>query len=299
MPGIIPDNEMINKKFGRWTVLQRAETPSGKRKKWICQCDCGTIREVEGTTLRTGRSQSCGCIAKEKHTRDLQGQQFGELTVLEKTNQRKDGSVVWHCQCSCGKQCDVDAHSLQRGSTKSCGHLIGKNFMEGAKDISNQRFGRLVALSPTEERKYRSVVWKCQCDCGKYLNVSLHQLQEGKVKSCGCLKTSYGEFKIAELLTAANIPYTREQKFSTLGQYRFDFYVNNKYLIEFDGKQHFVAENSGWFTDDVVSETQKRDSIKNQWCKENNIPLIRIPYYELDTVILKDLLLETTRFRVV
>lgn len=54
------------------------------------------------------------------------------------------------------------------------------------KDITGQRFGRLVALEPTEKRSGDSVVWKCQCDCG---NISLHSangLKRGNIKSCGC-----------------------------------------------------------------------------------------------------------------
>lgn len=299
MPKAIADNEMLNKKFGRWTVLSKIDTLPGEKRKWLCQCECGVIRAVEGSSLRTGRSQSCGCLAKERNTTNLKNQIFGDLLVLEATDERRDGSVVWKCQCSCGNQCYVDSHNLQRGSTKSCGHLIGKNLSLAAKDIAGQRFGKLVALFPTEERKYRSVVWACKCDCGNDINASLHNLQEGKVKSCGCLKSSYGELKIEKLLNSANIPFVKEQKFASLGQYRFDFYVNNHYLIEFDGKQHFTADDSGWFNEEIVLQIKERDAIKDNWCKNNNIPLIRIPYYVLETFTLEDLILEKTKYRVV
>ena len=68
---------------------------------------------------------------------------------------------------------------------------------------------------------------------------------------------------------------------------RFDFYVNNQYLIEFDGIQHFI-QSKNW---EPLEDTQYRDNIKNQWCKENNIPLIRIPYTKLNTLTIDDLLL--------
>jgi hypothetical protein len=54
------------------------------------------------------------------------------------------------------------------------------------RDIVGQRFGRLVAVSQTSERRHRKVVWKCQCDCG---NVAYHvsrDLLVGHVQSCGC-----------------------------------------------------------------------------------------------------------------
>lgn len=56
---------MIGQKFNRWTVI--GEAPSRNRKKyWLCQCECGTIREVLGEDLRRGGSKSCGCYKKKK-----------------------------------------------------------------------------------------------------------------------------------------------------------------------------------------------------------------------------------------
>lgn len=290
---MIKDTDMIGHTFGKWTVLEKGEKKT--RQKWVCQCECGTIRQVEGTTLRTGRSTSCGCNW-QKSIKDLTNQQFGELIALAPTPERKDGSVVWKCLCSCGKECFISSHSLNRG-TRSCGHLIGDN-LRGGKDITNQRFGKLIAIEPTELRKDHSVIWRCNCDCGKEVYVSIHHLQEGKVKSCGCLNRSFGEEKIFTLLTNHNIVFETEK--ILFGQYRFDFYVNQTYLIEFDGKQHFTfTGGSGWFSKETYEETKKRDQIKNEWCKTNNIPLIRIPYTHEKELCIEDLLLETTKYRVV
>ena len=70
-----------------------------------------------------------------------------------------------------------------------------------------------------------------------------------------------------------------------------DFYVNNKYLIEYDGKQHFQDE--GLFDYEKIHQ---HDLIKSQWCKNNNIQLIRIPYTRYEELCLEDLLLETSNF---
>ncbi len=56
------------------------------------------------------------------------------------------------------------------------------------KDITNQRFERLVVLSQTNRKINRNVVWNCQCDCGNTVEVKAGDLQSGRVKSCGCLK---------------------------------------------------------------------------------------------------------------
>jgi hypothetical protein len=56
------------------------------------------------------------------------------------------------------------------------------------KDITGQRFGRLLAVRPTIQRQHRSVVWECLCDCGSTVFVRSSSLTGGFTKSCGCLK---------------------------------------------------------------------------------------------------------------
>ena len=54
---------------------------------------------------------------------NLIGQKFNRLLVLEKTNQRNNGSIVWKCQCDCGNITYVSTRSLRSNNTKSCGCL--------------------------------------------------------------------------------------------------------------------------------------------------------------------------------
>lgn len=77
---------------------------------------------------------------------------------------------------------------------------------------------------------------------------------------------------------------------------KFDFYVNEKYIIEYDGETHYQYNLHGWHNEEQLKAQQERDIIKNQWCKDNNIPLIRIPYTHLKDLKLEDLLLETSQF---
>ena len=115
-------------------------------------------------------------------------------------------------------------------------------------------------------------------------------------------KISLGERKIQEILFDNNISFIREATFGTClfedTKYpaKFDFYINNKYLIEYDGEQHFSAKNRGWNTEEQLIKTQEHDAYKNQWCKDNNIPLIRIPYTHLNDLCVEDLKLETSHF---
>lgn len=56
------------------------------------------------------------------------------------------------------------------------------------KDLTGKRFGRLLAIHPTDKRIRKAVVWLCQCDCGKQKEVTSVYLNAGYTRSCGCLR---------------------------------------------------------------------------------------------------------------
>ena len=114
---------------------------------------------------------------------DLTNQKFGKLFVIEEvpTEKRIGGRPTWRCQCDCGKERLVQTDKLRSGQTKHCG-------CGNIKDITGQRFGKLIAIRPTEERKHGGVVWECLCDCGNVTKATTEHLRVGDAKSCGCLR---------------------------------------------------------------------------------------------------------------
>lgn len=57
------------------------------------------------------------------------------------------------------------------------------------KNIAGMRFGRLVALSLTGEKRWGVYLWNCLCDCGKTHVAAVNSLRSGLVQSCGCLRS--------------------------------------------------------------------------------------------------------------
>jgi hypothetical protein len=100
-------------------------------------------------------------------------------------------------------------------------------------------------------------------------------------RCCPTCSESRGEKIINDILNARNIEYIREAKFDNCiykRQLRFDFYLPKfNTCIEFDGIQHFepVKRFGGEY---YLSEIIKKDYIKNKYCEDNNIKLIRIKY---------------------
>ena len=117
-------------------------------------------------------------------TQNMEGMVFSQLTVLFVYKDMR-GNTKCHCRCSCGKETDVFLSNLIHGRTKSCGCLAGKKLRK-LKDISGNRYGKLIAIEPTAERRYASVVWKCRCDCGNEVLASQKDLENGRKISCGC-----------------------------------------------------------------------------------------------------------------
>lgn len=114
---------------------------------------------------------------------------------------------------------------------------------------------------------------------------------------------SKGEVRIQEYL-ANKITFSKEYTFKNLfgingGTVRYDFAIFNKenklkYLIEYDGEQHFYPVNFGGMSNEEAFSrfinTVYNDSLKNSYCEDNNIPLLRIPYWDYDNIeqILED-----------
>lgn len=112
-----------------------------------------------------------------------------------------------------------------------------------------------------------------------------------------CLKKYKGEEYIKYILKLNNINYIPQYMFSDCRgrkkPLQFDFAIfdnleNILFMCEYDGKHHFQPINFGGISDkkalDNFKETQINDQIKNQYCKNNNIKLLRIPYWEFNNI---------------
>lgn len=233
-----------------------------------------------------------------------------ELTVIKEVNPHitKGGTkqIQYLCKCSCGKEVIVRGSHLRNGNTKSCGHIakdkiIQRNIENGKQIKVGDRFGKLTVIQDLgmRQQKTRDKRWRwslCQCDCGSNpIEVPNNLLMTGHKKSCGCLY-SYGEHLIEQILQENNINYIKEYSFNDLLSdnnvpYRFDFAIfkNDQlaFLIEFDGRQHYEGPEGNWKQNSSLEDIQKRDNIKNEYCKKHNIILKRIPYFQISKITIE------------
>ena len=292
--------DISGQKFGLLTV----KTYDSNTRTWNCECDCGKETKVTSYNLRNGHTKSCGCLRHRTPVNKINmiGQKFGRALVIKEVERDATGhDIKYECICDCGTIFITRGGALRSGKCQSCGCYNKERTSEVHKiPMLGKKFGKLIVIEQVESPNKR-LYYRCQCECGNYTVVVGEDIRSGHTTSCGCLK-SKGEDAISKILRSANIPFEKEKTFDscrfpkTNYHGRFDFYVNNHYLIEYDGIQHFGVPNK-WDKYETTEERKERDEYKTQWCKENNIPLIRIPYTALSTLSLSDLQLETSQYR--
>ena len=286
---------LLNQKIGKLLVIEETNKRKNKSIIWKCQCDCGNIEEFSTKELRSDgiiQCHQCGNSRKPQInlTENIIGKKYNHLTVLEKSEKRIGGKIGYKCQCDCEKKTIlyVSKTDLENNHTTSCGCTRRKYKINDI--IFNKQIIGYIGSKNNNGHYYYKV--KCLL-CGREYE-ALGQTLE-KTVGCGCQK-SIGEFNIIQILQQNNIKYYKEYCFPN-SLLRFDFALldkdNNIYrLIEFDGEQHYEQniKNSGWNTYEKYQYTLKNDLKKNQIAKDNNIPLVRIPYWERDNITLKLLL---------
>ena len=247
---------------------------------------------------KVGEYYKCSETAVLNHAKKI-GYDINSAKVHKLTLQDKEAIIAAYDILSSTQL--AEQYQVSRGIITKIWHdaelcnKINKTVTTTAIDLTGQTFGLWKVLYQSDKRDNRgNVYWHCKCECGIERDISSASLRQGTSLSCGAHSNiSKGNEVIKLLLIKANIPFEIEKKFSTCKDKKplpFDFYVNNQYLIEYDGIQHFKNTIFDY------EYTHKHDLIKSKWCKENKIPLIRIPYTHFDNLCLEDLQLNTSSF---
>lgn len=245
----------------------------------------------------------------------MTGEKYGRLTVIREKQigeypNGKRRCVQWYCNCDCGtKDHLVDGIQLRRGHVKSCGcYNREMSTRKNTINISGNKYGKLLVIKQVSKPRTtcrRGSWWLCQCECGNETIVNGNALKTGGTVSCGCLN-SKGELLIRNILTSNNVKFETQYTFDdcrsdiTNWLLKFDFAIFDSkselsFLIEFDGEQHY--NGTRFSSNKEVNEkkfirTQLYDIQKNEYCKNNNIDMLRIPYWEyenIETIIMNKL----------
>lgn len=160
--------------------------------------------------------------------------------------------------------------------------------VEDVKEYIEQ-FNNNIWLNPDEWKGIKERNLKIQCGCGNVFVLSFENYRNNNQHCCKecSKKISKGEKKIQCFLDNSFIQYKTQFTFNNCRDIKklpFDFYLNEYNMaIEFDGRQHYIVVDHYGGKEGLIVR-QKHDEIKNIYCKEHNIELLRIPYWEYDNI---------------
>lgn len=286
---------------------------NGKHKWGIYQCpDCGEPFEALNASVKRGQTQrcpSCRITWRKEHSvfNTLNkvyepGMKIGPNHILfleekEPINQKRIGRFL--CPICGNEEWVTRLPDICSGASSKCPDCYKKENINrciingelSGYDLTGAVFGKLTVQYLIGQRPVdsRGRLWHCACECGNTRDVPSRYLTSGRVTHCGCsTPKSKGEERTAAVLKNLNISFLREYSFpdcinpETNHRLRFDFYLPEyNCCIEYDGVQHYTE--TPW-TNSTLQENQNRDAIKNLYCINHNILLIRIPYWEYDGI---------------
>src|SRR3972149_2809955 len=114
--------QMTNQRFGAFRVMRQCYGSAGNGEAiWVCRCRCGNQFTATGSSIRSGRKKSCGCVKTPKH-RDITGMRSGHLVAVEHVGREpRSYNARWRCLCDCGTSVVTTGPRIETQRQKSCG----------------------------------------------------------------------------------------------------------------------------------------------------------------------------------
>lgn len=249
-------------------------------------CNCGNEAYVTYNNFKNGkRCKQCKLkkvSEARRHDYDYVKEYFHQqgCTLLSKIYINCDELLQYECVCKNIAYISFD--SFRRGSRcRDCGNEKLAEYhrlkYDDVKQLFKQRCCKLLSKTYINGTSPLSYI----CSCGNKLQTTYESFRYRE--HCCCHKKSYGEAVIIAILDKLSINYKTPKTYSDCKSIRclsFDFYVNDEFLIEFAGKQHFESiERFGG--DAQLAKQIKHDDIKNRYAITNNIPILHISYKEM------------------
>lgn len=261
---------------------------------------CGYVWKPRPNDFLNGDTRCPDCYGNERKTTEEFKNEVSDLVddeyiVLGEYNSYNTKILIKHNISDCGNEWEITPSNFFLG--RRCPEcMLKKNTQSRTKnkEIFKKQFKEVFGDKYQLLSEYKKGKLKVLVKCNKCNNIWRARAQH-LINGHGCPScvVSKGEEKIKRMLEAKNINYKKEYSFfdciSPRGyKLRFDFGVFEdgklKFLIEFNGKQHF--EYVDFFHDDFndYKYRKKCDKIKETYCLSNNIPLIKINYWDKNNI---------------
>jgi very-short-patch-repair endonuclease len=268
------------------------------KTKMKLKCKCGNEHELNFDVIKNLKQTCCAeCGIKNKIERKRQNS-FPKVKKFVEENSNamlleekyKNNSTKMKFRCKCGKDFVTTFAHFKDQNKRECNECSEKKKTGKFKPYTFSKVKEIIESKGCEllSKEYNSNTQKLdiKCVCGETFTTDLAGFSSKNKTRCDkCTKkqSTYARI-VEEYLRLKNIKFVKEYRFKKcryILPLPFDFYLPGiKTCIEVDGEMHYTPSRFKDAKKDF-RETLLRDSIKSQFCKENKIQLIRIPYYEI------------------
>lgn len=170
---------------------------------------------------------------------------------------------------------------------RRCPHCSERSWINRKKNIES--INEIISKEGykfLEEYTTAKTKMKCSCPNGHIFEINWNNFKSGK--RCPYCRKSKGEEIIKSILEELKIDFIPQYKFKDckdLLPLPFDFYLPNyNLIIEYDGEQHFDVNRAFNSNENKFWETVIHDAIKNAYCEDNNINILRIPFWKYNNI---------------
>lgn len=274
-----------------------------RNEKLKIKCECGDIFETSLASFINNKKHTCRKCSNNKLRQERSfSKEFIEKYIEQSGLEYIDGEYlnkrsVLTVKCKCGNIFKTNMDKIKNNGYHNCricrNKKISKSQAKPHKIFIKEVFNILGNdYKVIGEYKRDNIPVKMKhIKCGYEYESTPSNILRGK--GCPRCKESHLEKAIARQLDELGICYEKEKKFDDLvykRKLRFDFYISEyNVCIEADGRQHF-EEVEIFGGKESLKENQKRDLLKDKYCKSKNIKLLRIPYYKIKNI---DIIIKT------
>lgn len=268
----------------------------GAHKSVTCKCKkCDWTWNAEANNIIKKSSYGCPkCHGKAKYTSDeiicIANKNNPSVEFLEVptySNQK----VLCRCK-TCGHEWNAYATRIMNTSVgcPNCSGVLKKTHEQFIEEM--RLANKDIDILSNYNGNKKNVLCKCKICWTTWEATPNALLRKGLGTGCPECKSSKGELAIKKFLKSNDIDYEYQKCFADCRDklcLPFDFYIKSKNLIiEYDGQQHFYPVKFDGKKDTKslkhFERTMRHDKMKNDYCAEHNINLIRIPYTEFNNI---------------
>jgi len=286
-------------------------------KPLLFKCECGNNFTMSWNVLKQNHNnhkhKCIKCMRNNAKKKDFNivKSDFAKLGLTILDDKYKNNSEQILCRTSDGYRIYIRYATIQRilkGNNKIT-HIfsITDNYDNVIYNLQNYCNINHINVKPIrildkEKGKHKRRDIEFQCQCGNHFVTTIPTFMHNKRVLCDkCNKrTSSYEKLVIDFLDYYNIDYIFQKTYDDCRDtlpLPFDFYIINKnMIIEIDGEGHsqiaYFNNMSYEKAVETYNMTQKHDKIKNEYCKNKGIKLIRIPYWDILNDKYKDIIYE-------